>query len=72
MRPFRKLAVILAHLAFASACYAVWAMGQRYAPELIGAQVVILPMIFGVAGFWIWFGFWSAGVFRDSGPDGKP
>ena len=72
MRSFRKLAVVLAHLAFAGACYATWAMGQRYAPELIGAQIVILPMILGIAGFWIWFGFWSADVFRNPRQDGKP
>ena len=72
MRSFGKLAVIVAHLAFAGACYATWAMGQRYAPELIGAQVVLLPMILGIAGSWIWFGFWSAGVFRDGGQSDKP
>lgn len=72
MRPFRKLAVIVAHLAFAGVCYATWAMGQHYAPELMGAQVVLYPLIMGVAGFWIWFGFWSADVFRDGAQDGKP
>jgi hypothetical protein len=72
MRSFRRLTVILAHLGFAGACYATWAMGQQYAPELIGAQVVILPMVLGIAGFWIWFGFWSANVFRDGGQDSKP
>ena len=65
-----KLAVIAGHLAFAVACYATWAMGQRFAPELIGAQIVILPMILGVAGFWICYGFWSASVFREPGPGG--
>jgi hypothetical protein len=72
MHSFRKLAVIVAHLAFVAACYATWAMGQHYAPELIGAQIVILPMILGIAGFWIWFGFWSAPVFRADGQGGKP
>lgn len=72
MRSFRKLAVILAHLAFAGVSYATWAMGQQYAPELIGAQVVILPMILGIAGFWIWFGFWSADVFRSPREGSKP
>ena len=67
----RKLAVILGHLAFAVSCYATWVMGQRFAPELIGAQIVILPMIMGVAGFWIWYGFWSASVFRDPGQGGR-
>ena len=67
----RKFSVIVAHLAFVGTCYATWAMGQHFAPELIGARVVILPMILGLAGFWIWFGFWSAPVFRDGGDAGK-
>jgi hypothetical protein len=67
----RKLAVVLGHLAFVVACYATWAMGQQFAPELIGAQVVIYPMIMGVAGFWIWYGFWSASVFLDPGRGGR-
>jgi len=71
MRSYRKLAVILAHLAFAGTCLATWVMGQHYAPELIGAQIVILPLILGVAGFWIWFGFWSADVFREPRQDDK-
>ena len=72
MRSLRQLAVMLAHPAFAAGCYATWAMGQHYAPELIGAQVVLYPLIMGVAGFWIWFGFWSAHVFRDGGQDSRP
>jgi hypothetical protein len=47
-------------------------MGQQFAPELMGAQVVILPLIMGIAGFWIWFGFWSAPVFRDPGGSTRP
>ena len=72
MRSYRKLAVVLAHLAFAGVSYATWAMGQQFAPELMGSQVVILPLIMGIAGFWIWFGFWSAPVFRDPGGSTRP
>jgi len=71
MPSFRQVAVIAAHLAFAGACYATWAMGQNFAPELMGSEVVIYPIIMGVAGFWIWFGFWSASVFRGPGEGGE-
>jgi hypothetical protein len=46
-------------------------MGQNFAPELMGAEVVIYPLIMGVVGFWVWYGFWSAGVLRGREPSEK-
>jgi hypothetical protein len=64
MRSFRLLAVILGHLAFAGASYATWALGQNFAPELMVSPVMLYPLILGVVGIWIWFGFWSVSVLR--------
>ena len=71
MRNVRLLAVIAGHLAFAGLSYGTWAMGQNFAPELMGAEVVIYPLIMGVVGFWVWYGFWSAGVLRGRGQSEK-
>jgi len=70
MRSFRLLAVILGHLAFAGASYAVWAYGQNVAPELLVSPVMMYPLVIGVVGIWIWFGFWSVSVLRGSRRDG--
>jgi hypothetical protein len=35
------------------------------------AEVVIYPLIMGVVGIWIWYGFGSAGVLRSSKQGGK-
>jgi hypothetical protein len=65
MPSFRILAVVLGHVAFAGASYAIWALGRNFAPaELMMSEVVIYPLIMGVVGIWIWYGFWSAGVLR--------
>ena len=65
MPSFRLLAVALGHVAFAGASYAIWVLGRNFAPaELMMAEVVIYPLIMGVVGIWIWYGFWSAGVLR--------
>lgn len=64
MRSFRVLAVVLGHLAFAGASYAVWAYGQNVAPELMMSPVMSYPLVMGVVGIWIWFGFWSVKVLR--------
>jgi hypothetical protein len=64
MRSFRLLAVVLGHLAFAGASYATWAFGQKVAPELMVSPVMMYPLIIGVVGIWIWFGFWSVRVLR--------
>jgi hypothetical protein len=61
---FRLIAVVLGHLAFAAASYATWALGQQFSPDLMGSEVVIYPLVIGVVGIWIWFGFWSTGVLR--------
>ena len=63
----RLFAVILGHLTVAGISFGTWAMGLNFAPELIGAQVVIYPLIMGVVGFWVWYGFWSAKVLRQPG-----
>jgi hypothetical protein len=62
MRSFRVLAVVLGHLGFAGASYWIWALGQNFAPELMVSPVMMYPLILGVVGIWIWFGFWSASV----------
>ena len=64
MRSFRLLAVVLGHLAFAGPAYMIWAFGQKVAPELLVSPVMMYPLILGVVGIWIWFGFWSVGVLR--------
>ena len=64
MRSFRLLAVMLGHIAFAGLSYGTWAMGQNFAPELMGSQVVIYPLVMGILGCWVWYGFWSAGALR--------
>jgi len=66
MRTFRLLAIVLGHLAFAAASYGTWALGQKFAPEILMAEVVIYPLIMGVIGIWIWYGFWSAGTLRNT------
>jgi hypothetical protein len=66
MRSFRVLAVVLGHLAFAGGSYAIWAFGQDFAPELMVSPVMSYPLVMGVVGIWIWFGFWSASVLRDA------
>jgi hypothetical protein len=69
MPPFRLIAVVLGHLAFAGASYATWALGRSFAPEeLMMAEVVIYPLIMGVVGIWIWYGFWSYGVLHGPKP----
>ena len=70
MRSIRLLAVICGHLAFAGTTYATWAMGHTVAPELMASEVMMYPLIIGVVGIWIWFGFWSAGVLRGPKPGG--
>src|SRR5262245_23858215 len=60
MPSFRLVAVILGHLAFAGASYAVWTLGQKFAPDLIGSEVVLYPMVIGIVGIWLWYWFWSA------------
>lgn len=30
------------------------------------SEVVIYPLIMGVVGLWIWYGFWSAGTLRNA------
>lgn len=62
MQNFRLSAVILGHLAFAGATYATWAMGQKFAPEIMMSPVMLYPLVMGVVGIWVWFGFWSAKV----------
>jgi len=70
MARIRLLAVVLGHLAFAGASYAIWAYGRSITPaELMMAEVVIYPLIIGFVGIWIWFGYWSYGVLR--GPGGS-
>jgi hypothetical protein len=64
VRFFRLAAIVLGHLALAAASYWVWALGKKFAPEILMSEVVIYPMIMGVVGIWIWFGFWSAKVLR--------
>ena len=64
MRSFRLPAVILGHLAFAALSYWTWAAGKSIAPEILMSEVVIFPLILGVVGIWIWFGFWSVKVLR--------
>ncbi len=65
MPRLRLLAVVIGHVAFAGSSYAIWALGRDFAPaELMMAEVVIYPLIMGVVGIWIWYGFWSAGVLR--------
>ena len=71
MQSIRLLAVICGHLAFAGATWATWFMGQKYAPELMASEVMMYPLIIGVVGIWIWFGFWSASVLRGRKPDGE-
>jgi len=64
MHSFRLLAVVVGHFAFAGVTYVTWAMGQHYAPELMVSPVMMYPLIIGVVGIWIWFGFWSVKVLR--------
>jgi hypothetical protein len=64
MPSLRLLAVIVGHVVFAVASYETWALGRSFAPELMGSEVVAYPLIIGVVGIWIWYGFWSAGVLR--------
>ena len=64
MRNFRLVAVVLGHLAFAALSYWTWAAGKSIAPEILMSEVVIFPLILGIVGIWIWFGFWSVKVLR--------
>jgi len=72
VRSVRLYAVILGHLAFAGAVYAMFAIGFKLAPELMMADVMLYPLILGVVGIWIWFGFWSYGVLKADRGDKHP
>jgi hypothetical protein len=59
MRTVVLIAIVVGHLLFAGSLYLIFGVGQKFAPDIITSQVVVYPLVIGVAGIWIWFTFWS-------------
>ena len=59
MKSLKLAAVVLGHIAFAGVTYATWAMGQKFAPEILMSDAVLPVLLMGVAGIWVWYCFWS-------------
>ena len=72
MRPLLLIGIAVIHLIFAGLLYAIFGLGQTYAPELMASPVMSYPMIIGVAGLWIWFTFWSVGKILEPGGASPP
>ena len=65
MRPIYL--VLFVNLAVAAMGYAVYDMGQLYAPEIMASEAVRPPMVLGVLGIASWLLYWSVRMLKRRG-----
>jgi hypothetical protein len=65
MRPIYL--VLFVNVAFVGVAYAVYEMGQLYAPEIMASDAVKPPMVLGVLGIAGWLVYWSVRMLKRRG-----